>query len=307
MSLLYLTHSDCLAHEMLPGHPESPDRLRAIHGYLKDTGLLKELKTAQTRPAPRQALARVHSETYLRALDDLSPTQGLVSVDPDTTLNPFSLNAARQASGSLLQAVEAVTSGEADRAFCAVRPPGHHAEAGAAMGFCFYNSIAVGAAHALTLPGIDRVAILDFDVHHGNGSVDIFKDRDEVLVCSSFQHPYYPHRYADIERGNIINTPLPAGSSGALFRTRIEEDWWPALARHQPQLILVSAGFDAHRDDPLAGLALEDADFAWVTRLIVDAAHEFCSGRVVSTLEGGYDLNALARCVHAHLEVLLEG
>ena len=185
--------------------------------------------------------------------------------------------------------------------FLAARPPGHHAESNAAMGFCFFNSIAVGAEAALMHPDVERVAVLDFDVHHGNGTVEIFRDRPEVLVCSSFQHPYYPHRYHDLTRPNVVNTPLPAGTGSSGFRAALEADWLPALAQHQPDLILVSAGFDAHREDPLAGLELTDEDYAWVASLILSAAVSHCQGRVVSALEGGYELGALARSVHAYL------
>jgi acetoin utilization deacetylase AcuC-like enzyme len=201
-------------------------------------------------------------------------------------------------------AVTALLAGDDTRAFCAVRPPGHHAEAGMAMGFCFYNNVAVGAVTALEHADVDRVAILDFDVHHGNGTVDIFRDTPEVLVCSSFQHPFYPYRHTNLRRPNIVNTPLAAGCSSAAFRQAIERDWLPALAAHRPQLILVSAGFDAHQLDPLGELNLDEADYRWVTQLIVEAANTSARGRVVSTLEGGYNLDALARSVGAHLEVL---
>jgi len=233
------------------------------------------------------------------------PEEGLVAVDPDTTMCPDSLHAARLAAGAVVAATTAVLNGVTRRAFCAVRPPGHHAEMNAAMGFCFYNSIALGAARALASDDISRVAVLDFDVHHGNGTVDIFKDSAEVLVCSSFQHPYYPHRYADIRRDNIVNTPLAAGSGSREFRQAIERDWLPALAQHRPQMIFVSAGFDAHQQDPLADLNLTEEDFGWVTDLISAAANDYADGRVVSALEGGYDLTALAHSVHRHIELLL--
>ena len=203
-----------------------------------------------------------------------------------------------------MAAVVQVLAGADKTAFCAVRPPGHHAESDGAMGFCFLNSIALGATAALAGDEIERVAILDFDVHHGNGTVEMFQDRPEVLVCSSFQHPFYPHRSHDVVRPNIVNTPLPAGTAGSEFRRALEADWLPALERHQPDLLLVSAGFDAHRDDPLAGLNLDEADYRWVSELIMAAADRHSSGRVISALEGGYDLNALARSVASHLQVL---
>ncbi len=305
--MLYFSPPGCLAHEMSPGHPERPDRLKAVNDHLRNTGILEDLTCHHAAPMDLLQVARVHQSTYLAELESLRPDTGLVAVDPDTALCPGSLDAALLAAGSVNDAVERIVNGDAKRAFCAVRPPGHHAEHAAAMGFCFFNSIALGADAALQDAAIDRVAVLDFDVHHGNGTVDIFKDRSEVLVCSSFQHPYYPYRYADIERVNIINTPLAAGTDGTTFRREVEATWLPALESHRPQLILVSAGFDAHRMDPLAGLNLDEEDFRWVTQLIVDAANRYADGRIVSALEGGYDLSALARSVGVHVETLLEG
>jgi acetoin utilization deacetylase AcuC-like enzyme len=202
------------------------------------------------------------------------------------------------------QAVDLILSGKSKRIFSCARPPGHHAEHDTGMGFCFYNNVAVGAATALAHNSIDRVAILDFDVHHGNGTVDIFKDNPSVMVASSFQHPHYPNRYYDIERSNIVNTPLKAGTKGSEFRKAIEQDWLPALGKFKPQLIFISAGFDAHTDDPLGDIHLREDDFEWVTELVVSAAKEHCEGKVISTLEGGYNLDALARSVSAHLRAL---
>ena len=290
---------------MVPGHAERPDRLRAIASYLKASGRLDEVVEREARPIDDARLARIHDAGYLESLKALLPEQGIVAVDPDTALCPASLRAAALATGAVVDAVTAILAGEAKTAFCAVRPPGHHAEHDAAMGFCFYNSIAVAADAALAA-GLTRVAILDFDVHHGNGTVEIMQDRPEVLVCSSFQHPYYPHRYHDVQRANIVNTPLPAGTGSAAFRRAIERDWLPALETHRPALILVSAGFDAHRDDPLAGLELTEDDYRWITALIMEAAKATAEGRVVSALEGGYDLNALARSVGTHLEGLAQ-
>ncbi len=302
--MLLFTHPRCLDHRMQPNHPESPARLRAILDHLESSALLQVMTMREAAPVATAALERVHTRDHLRRLADLSPESGLIAVDPDTFMGPDTLAAAALAAGAVVDAVDAVQAGEANRAFCAVRPPGHHAEAGLAMGFCFYNNVAVGAAAALEHPDVERVAILDFDVHHGNGTVDIFKDRPEVLVCSSFQHPFYPERFANLDRPNIVNTPLPAGCGSDAFRASVSRDWLPALADHRPDLILVSAGFDAHRLDPLAELRLDEEDFRWVTRLIVEAAETYARGRVVSTLEGGYDLAALAVSVAAHLEAL---
>jgi acetoin utilization deacetylase AcuC-like enzyme len=302
--MLLFTHSRCLDHTMQPHHPESPARLRAVLRHLESTGLLQVMEVREATPVSDACLGRVHDADYLLSLARLAPADGLVAVDPDTFLCPATREAAALAAGAVADAVAAVLRGDSRRAFCAVRPPGHHAEFGTAMGFCFYNNVAVGAAAALEHPEIERLAILDFDVHHGNGTVDIFMDRPEVLVCSSFQHPFYPDRHVDVDRPNIVNTPLPAGCGSAGFRAAISRDWLPALQRHKPQMILVSAGFDAHRLDPLGGLDLIEDDYRWVTARIVEAANEFSLGRVVSTLEGGYDLDALARSVAAHLEVL---
>ena len=300
--MLLYTHEDCLLHQMQPRHPERPERLRAVYQGLAAAGLT-EAVTHRTAPAIGEAdLTEVHAPELLARLNALRPESGLAFVDQDTVMNPKSLQAALLAAGAVVDAVGEVLSGDQRRAFCAVRPPGHHAEASRTMGFCFHNSIALGAMRALRQ--VDRVAILDFDVHHGNGTVDIFKDRPEVLVCSSFQHPHYPYRYADIKRPNIRNTPLPVGATGAPFRKALERDWTPAVKAHRPDLILVSAGFDAHRADPLAGLLLEDADFRWITRFIVDLAQHSAQGRIVSALEGGYDLEALSRCAALHVQAL---
>ncbi len=298
----FFTHPDCLRHETPAGHPERPARLRAVVERLQADGLLDELTRRTPTPADDDALARVHDREYVDAIARVAPTEGLLRVETDTIMSPGSLHAARLAAGAVSEAVQRVLDGAALRAFCAVRPPGHHAESRTVMGFCLFNSIAVGAAAALER--VSRVAILDFDVHHGNGTVEIFQDRPEVLACSSFQYPYYPGVRQSVVRPNIVNTPLPAGTGSDGFRKAVERDWLPAIEAHRPELILVSAGFDAHRADPLAGLALEDDDYRWITAFIVDAAERFANGRVVSTLEGGYDLDALARCAALHVEGL---
>ena len=303
--MLFHTHDGCLRHEVQRGHPERPDRLRAVNQSLSACGLMDRFECRVARPIEAEGLAAVHDPAYLAQLSAASPASGLVRLDPDTAMNPDTLRAAALAAGAVTDAVQAVLDGVDNRAFCAVRPPGHHAEVGAAMGFCYYNSIALGAAQALKQVG--RMAILDFDVHHGNGTVDAFKDRPDVLVCSSFQHPFYPYRHTDVDAPNIVNTPLPAGTDGAAFRRAIERVWADAVNAHRPDLILVSAGFDAHRDDPLGGLLLEDEDFRWITEFIVDLAETHAGGRVVSALEGGYDLAALSRCAVLHAEALQGG
>ena len=297
------THPECLQHDTLPGHPERPERLAAVVDRLRLEGLLDEVTVVTPAVAGTEALARVHDRRYIEAISAASPAEGHVRVDADTVMSPGSEKAARLAAGAVLQAVEHALDGTSGRSFCAVRPPGHHAESATVMGFCFFNSVAVGADRALD--ELDRVAVLDFDVHHGNGTVEMFAEREEVLVCSSFQYPYYPGIRQNVDRPNIVNTPLPAGTGSSAFRRAIERDWLPALESHRPELILVSAGFDAHAQDPLAGLELQDDDYRWITGFIVDAAERFAAGRVVSTLEGGYDLDALARSASLHVQGLL--
>ncbi|MDE0226452.1 MAG: histone deacetylase family protein [Gammaproteobacteria bacterium] len=299
------THLNCLEHDMGERHPERPARLAAVLMHLDETGLYSDLDVHEAPEARRTDLARVHGEAFLDGLEELSPEEGLVRVDPDTAMGPGSLLAARTAAGAAVAGVELALSDAEKRVFCAVRPPGHHAEVSRAMGFCFFNSVAVAAARALSDPGVDRVAILDFDVHHGNGTVAAFMDNPDVLVCSSFQFPFYPYRLQDVDRPNIVNTPLPAGTRGADFRQAVERDWLPALDGFKPELILVSAGFDGHADDPLAGLLLTEEDYTWVTSLITDAANRHAGGRIVSMLEGGYHLGALSRSVAAHIEGLM--
>ncbi len=307
MRCALFTHADCLLHEAEPGHPERPARLVAILNHLIETGLESELEYRSPNPAGIAEFDTIHDSGFVRSLYAAIPKHGIAHVDADTSLGPMSINAAELAAGAVRDAVDLVLSGESRRAFCAVRPPGHHAEEDQAMGFCFFNNVALGAVVALAHSGIERVAILDFDVHHGNGTVDIFRDRPEVLVCSSFQHPHYPHRLFDLQRPNIVNTPLPAFTKGPGFRNAVERDWLPALARHRPDLILVSAGFDAHVEDPLAQLELVEDDYRWVTELIVSEANTYARGRVVSVLEGGYALGALARSAATHVEALLTG
>lgn len=298
------THDECLDHETPAGHPERPARLAAVLDRLRDERLLDEVTVVNPSVAAEDDLARVHDRGYVEAVVAAAPQAGFVRVETDTVMSPGTAKAARLAAGALVEAVQNVLSGASRRAFCAVRPPGHHAESASVMGFCFFNSVAVGADRALD--ELDRVAVLDFDVHHGNGTVEMFSERDEVLVCSSFQYPYYPGIRQQVDRPNIVNTPLAAGTTSTAFRAAIERDWLPALEAHRPQLILVSAGFDAHRADPLAGLELQDDDYRWITEFIVDAAERFAGGRIVSTLEGGYDLDALSRSVALHVRALLD-
>ncbi|MEM7099888.1 MAG: histone deacetylase family protein [Pseudomonadota bacterium] len=300
-----LTHPTCQDHQVPEGHPERPQRLSSLLDHLERTGFAQDHAILHAPKADTEDILRAHPSHYLSELEKLSPTEGINPVDPDTWMSPDSYAAACIAAGATCAGVDLLLSDQEKRVFCAVRPPGHHAERSGAMGFCLFNSVAIGALRALEHPDIHRVAILDFDVHHANGTVDIFMDQPEVLVCSTFQHPHYPNRLFDIAAPNIINSPLPAGSGSFEFRQAIEKDWMPALERHQPNLILVSAGFDAHAHDPLANLNLFEDDYDWVTRIIVAAANQFAQGRVLSTLEGGYDLEALCNSVTAHLDALV--
>ena len=299
----YLTHTDCLRHDVGPWHPESPKRQQAIDAALRDAPWFDELAEIGVPYATLEQLARVHSSEHIDSVRNAVPDSGVAWLDPDTGLNPHSWNAALAASGAVVRAVDAVMAGESARAFCNVRPPGHHAEADRAMGFCLFNNIAVGIHHALAVHGLQRVALVDFDVHHGNGSEDIFRNEPRVLLCSSFRHPFYPHSGSQPHAG-FIPAPLPQGADGMVFRAAVEQHFLPALEAFRPELVCVSAGFDAHRDDPLGGLNLIEADYAWITREICALADRHAQGRVVSVLEGGYDLAALGRSAVAHVGAL---
>ena len=290
---------------MGPGHPECPDRLTAIYDQLVASGVEPHLTRFDAPAATHEQLARVHDRRYVEAIHAAAPASGLRYLDPDTALNPHSVDAAVHAAGAVVRGVDLVCSGEFNAAFCAVRPPGHHAESRRAMGFCVFNNVAVGAAHALDAHGLSRVAIVDFDVHHGNGTEEMFSDDPRVLMVSTFQYPLYPYSGVDNPAPNMVNIPLSAGSGGAEFRDAVQERWLPALDDHEPELILVSAGFDAHRDDPLAGLAFGEDDYAWVTRELMAVAGRYADRRIVSSLEGGYSLSALGRSVAAHVRELV--
>lgn len=286
-------------------HPESPARLYAISDQLIASGIDTSLRHYDAPLATLAQLYRVHEPVYVDRIHREAPEQGHIYLDPDTRMNPHSLNAALRAAGAGILAVDLLMDKTIDAAFCSIRPPGHHAERKQAMGFCIFNNIAVAAAHALEKHKLERVAILDFDVHHGNGTEDIFQKDERVLFCSTFQHPYYPHSGASTQSTHIVNVPLPAGSNGKVFREAVESKWLPALHTHRPQMLFVSAGFDAHVQDELAGLALVEDDYAWVTTQLRDIAGQYCTGRIVSMLEGGYALGALGRSVAAHIKALL--
>ena len=305
MAIAYITHQGCLLHEMGPDHPEQPARLDAINNRLIATGLGMLLQQYDAPLARREQLEAVHDTDYIDAIFTTLPAVGLVWVDADTAMNRNSLDAALRAAGAAVLGVDLVMQGKARFVFCAVRPPGHHAGRRRAMGFCLFNNVAVAAYHALNHYGLERVAIVDFDVHHGNGTEEIVSGDDRVLFCSTFQHPFYPYSGQDSTAANIVNVPLPAGSNGAVFREAVERHWLPRLQGFEPELILVSAGFDAHQADDMAGLNLVDSDYAWVTRQMCEQADRSADGRIVSMLEGGYNLHALARSVEAHIKAFL--
>ena len=303
---MYLyTHPDCENHE-LAQHPERPERLRAVINRLRETGMTQDMQVTLAEELADGVLTRVHPARYIETIKQSEPTNSTVRLDPDTYMSPGSLRAAKLAAGACVAAISDILEGKTDHAFCAIRPPGHHAEVAAAMGFCIFNNVALAAETALAHPDINRVAIVDFDVHHCNGTVDIFKDRPEVLVCSSFQENYYPYRYLDFVNDHIVNSPLPSGSDGNSFRVAVERDWLPVLDSHQPDFVLISAGFDAHEQDPLAQLRLQETDYTWVTAQLLSIATDHSQGRVMSTLEGGYDLSALASSVEAHVSALMQ-
>lgn len=302
MALAYISHPDCQLHDMGHHHPERPARLAAINDRLLATGLDMALHHYNAPLVERELLEAVHSADYVEQIFDSAPDSGIVWIDADTAMAPHTLAAALRAAGAAVMAVDLVMEGKAGKAFCGVRPPGHHAERDRAMGFCFFNNVAVAAYYALNHHGLERVAIVDFDVHHGNGTEHIVAEDERVLFCSTFQHPFYPHSGAGCRAANVVNVPLAAGTDGSGFRRAVSEHWLPRLEAFAPQLILVSAGFDAHRADYMAQLELVEEDYAWVTRRLCEQADRSASGRLVSSLEGGYELHALARSVEVHLK-----
>jgi acetoin utilization deacetylase AcuC-like enzyme len=300
----YLTHPDCARHDLGPWHPESPKRLAAVDQALREAAWFDRLLAVEAQAATLEQILRAHTQAHIDTLRDAIPRSGVNWLDPDTGLNPFSWEAAAAAAGAAVRAVDAVMQGEVSRAFCNVRPPGHHAESNRSMGFCLINNVAVGVMHALAEYRLRRIAIVDFDVHHGNGTEDIFRGEPRVLLCSSFRHPFYPHSGANSAHAGFVPAPLPEGADGGQFRAAVEQKFLPALEAFRPELIFISAGFDAHRDDPLGGLRLVEDDYAWITHEICAIADRHAGGRVVSALEGGYDLAALARSAVAHVQAL---
>ena len=305
MLAAYITHPDCNRHEMGDQHPECPERLAAINDQLLLRGLLDYMLPYDAPLATEEQLGRAHTSLYVREILDAAPLEGYAQIDPDTKMNPFTVRAALRAAGAAIQATDLVLSGQVPAAFCAIRPPGHHAERAAAMGFCFFNNAAVGIRHALDVHGLSRVALIDFDVHHGNGSEDILAGDERVLMCSIFEKGLYPFNGEEAKGPNMCNVGLPSRSGSEAFRAAVTEQWIPALDAFKPELIFISAGFDAHREDDMGNLGLLDGDYEWVTRQLMAVAQRHAKGRVISCLEGGYVLNPLARSVAAHVKVLI--
>jgi acetoin utilization deacetylase AcuC-like enzyme len=310
MTTAFYTHPDCKLHEMGEWHPECPARLQAIEDQIIASRIDGFLEYREAPQADVAAIERVHTTGAIGCVRDnatvlASLGSGYYPIDADTMLNPYSWNAALRAAGAAIAATDAVIAGELDNAFCSVRPPGHHARPSEPMGFCLFGNVAIAARHALDVHGLQRVAIVDFDVHHGNGTEEAFLGDARVMMVSFFQHPFYP--YSDLrDEPNMVNLPVPAYTKGDEVRRLVTEKWLPALHAHQPEMIFISAGFDAHREDDIGQMGLVEADYAWITQQIMAVAKEHAKGRIVSCLEGGYNLSALGRSVVAHIKALAQ-
>ena len=300
----YITHADCLKHEMGPDHPECPERLHAIADMLLARGYRDFMVPYDAPLATEEQLGRAHSALYVRELLARSPAEGYARLDPDTVMNAYTMQAALRSAGAAVLATDLVLQGEVSTAFCNVRPPGHHAERAACMGFCFFNNVAVSIRHALDVHGLERVALIDFDVHHGNGTEDILSGDPRVLMVGLFQHPFYPFSGTEDPAPNMLNLPVPAYTRGMDIRELVDMMWIPRLEAFRPEMVFISAGFDGHRADDMGQLGMTENDFAWITMRIKDIARHHAKGRIVSCLEGGYHLGALARSVEAHIREL---
>ncbi len=311
----YFTHPDCRRHEMGPGHPECPERLDAIEDRLLVTGVIDALERHEAPLASTDDIELAHDQLHVAAMRGMGEEladriaaggRAYAQIDPDTSMNPYTWNAIRRGAGAVLAATDAVMAGELENAFCAVRPPGHHACRSRAMGFCIFNNVAIGARYALERHGLKRVAVVDFDVHHGNGTEDILAGDDRVLMVGIFQSPFYPGSGYPPLASNMVNLPIPAYTKGMEIRGMIEQEWMPRLEAFKPEMIFISAGFDAHREDDLGQLGMVEQDYVWITDKIKQVAKKYAKGRIVSALEGGYNLSALGRSVEAHLRVLAD-
>ncbi len=304
MHTAYITHPVCAKHDVGHWHPESPARLSAIEDRLHAAHLFDYLIHHTAPMVHRAHLKRVHSAEHIDRIEATAPYEGIANIDGDTAMNPHTLDAAYHAAGGAVNAVDRVMHGEVQNAFVSCRPPGHHATRNQAMGFCFFNNVAVAAAHALEQYGLQRVAIVDFDVHHGNGTEDIFRDDPRVMLCSTFQHPFYPYSGADSGNEHIVNVPLPAGTTGKKYREIFETQVMPRLEAFQPEMLFFSAGFDAHREDDMGQVGLVESDYEWITEQVMGVAARYGQNRIVSVLEGGYDLSSLGRSVAVHVRAL---
>ena len=311
----YYTHNLCRKHEMGPGHPECPERISAIEDRLLISGVCDALERLEAPPASYSDIELAHDRMYIAAMRGL--TDRLIEehqaggpeyaqIDTDTSINSYTFDAARLSAGAAVAATDAVIAGQLENAFCAIRPPGHHAMREKAMGFCFFNNVAIAALHALQRRGLKRVAVIDFDVHHGNGTEDILAGDERVLMVSFFQHPFYPFSGDKEPASNMLNIPVPAYTKGMEVRELVEMMWIPRLEAFKPEMLFISAGFDAHREDDMGQMGLTENDYTWITERLKDVARRFCNGRMVSCLEGGYMMSPLARSVEAHLRVLAD-
>jgi len=305
LSTAFISHPDCHDHDTGEGHPENARRLSAIEDRMLASRISDFTRYLDAPEVTREQLLRAHTAEYLAMIDAVMPRQGYARLDPDTVISPGTLQAAKRAAGSVILAVDQIMNGQISNAFCSVRPPGHHAESDRALGFCIYSNIAVGVKHALEEHGLTKVAVLDFDVHQGNGTEDILIGDDRVLYCSIFQHPFFPYTRLPENNERVVSIPLDASAKSTEFRAAVNDHWLPALDRFQPEMIFVSAGFDAHQDDEMSYVSLTDADFRWVIEEIVRIAELYASGRIISALEGGYEIHSLARCVETHIRVLM--
>lgn len=305
MPIGIISHTDCDKHDVGPDRPERPDRLKAIRNSIKKYPFKHAIKHIEAPLVTRKQLVRVHNGQYVDWIYSISPEADMIAIDEDTAMSPDTLRAAERAAGAVIQAVDLVMQDKVKAAFCLVRPPGHHAEKDKAMGFCFFNNVAVGAAHAIAEYGVKHIAIIDFDVHHGNGTQNIYQNSRHILFCSSFEHPLYPGYDSEMDNAHLLAVPLSTGTKSEEFRDKVRVAWFDKIDQFAPELIMISAGFDGHRQDPLASLCLEAADYSWLTAELALLAKKHCQGRIVSTLEGGYDLEALAECVPAHIDALV--
>jgi len=306
MTIGIISHPECLLHEMGPFHPESPERIQIIDTALRNSEFVQDLRFYKALAATRDQLIAVHDPAYVARIFQYAPNSGRLDLDPDTSMNPHTLQAALFAAGSVIQGVDLVMKQEVNQIFCNVRPPGHHAEHNKAMGFCFFNNIAVGVAHALNNYKLNKVAIVDFDVHHGNGTEDIFRENEKVLFCSSFQYPFYPFNEVIQNNPHILHIPINPGRDNEYFKNMVSSHWLPTLHQFQPEMIFISAGFDAHKQDPLANLNFTEEDYYWISKEIFNIATLHCEGKIISALEGGYNLNVLGSSVVAHLSAFIK-